>query len=85
MSKTLPSPHHSALVRVLKEVRETSGVTQVEMAKRLGRDQSTISLLEKGQRRVDVIEFIRIAEALEVDPVELFARVVERLRSSQPE
>lgn len=85
MSKTLPSPHHSALVQFLREVRGASGVTQVEMAKRLGRDQSTISLLEKGQRRVDVIEFIRIAEALGVDPVELFARVVERLKSSQPD
>jgi transcriptional regulator with XRE-family HTH domain len=82
MSKTLSSPQHPTLVQFLREVREASGVTQVELAKHLGRDQSSISLLERGQRRVDVIEFIRIAEALNIDPVELFASVVERIKAS---
>ena len=82
MSKTLFSAHHLTLVRVLREAREAASVTQVELANRLARDQSTVSLLENGQRRVDVIEFIRIAEALNIDPVELFASVVERIKAS---
>jgi transcriptional regulator with XRE-family HTH domain len=83
MSKTLFSAHHLTLVRVLREAREAASVTQVELAKRLGRDQSTISLLEQGQRRVDVIEFIRLAEALNIDPVELFASVVARIKVAE--
>jgi transcriptional regulator with XRE-family HTH domain len=56
-----------ALVRA----RETKGVTQTELAARLGRPQSFVSNYENGQRRIDVIEFIQIAKALGLDPAEV--------------
>ena len=48
---------------------------------RIGRDQTFISLIERGQRRVDVIEFISLARALGDDPVTLFERITRRLAS----
>ena len=42
------------------------------MAKKLGRPQSFIAKYEGGERRIDVIEFIEIARALDADPVRLF-------------
>lgn len=42
---------------MLIEARTRAGVTQVELAARLGRHQPFISFVERGERRVDVIEF----------------------------
>ncbi|WP_242919669.1 hypothetical protein [Caulobacter sp. CCUG 60055] len=46
---------------------------------RIGRDQTFISLIERGQRRVDVIEFISLAKALGDDPATLFEHVIRKL------
>lgn len=43
-------------------------MTQADLAEHLGEYQSFVARLESGQRRVDVVEFIRIAEILEFNP-----------------
>ena len=43
-------------------------MTQAELAARLGEYQSFVARLESGQRRVDVVEFIELAETLGFDP-----------------
>jgi len=45
----------------------------------IGKDQKFISLIERSQRRVDVLEFYALAKALNTDPVKLYATVVKRL------
>jgi transcriptional regulator with XRE-family HTH domain len=75
--KTLGSPRHNALIAILIEKREAAGVTQTELAQRLGVYQSLIARLESGQRRVDVVEFLELAEILQFDPV----AVANQLRS----
>ena len=79
MSKTIFSGAHGALVEVLVEARKAAGVTQTELATRVGKDQSFISLIERSQRRVDTLELYALARALDTDPVALFAAVVARL------
>jgi len=46
---------------------------------RLGKPQPFISSIEKGVRRVDLIEFYAIARALKQDPEVLFGAVVRKL------
>jgi transcriptional regulator with XRE-family HTH domain len=46
-------------------------LTQIELAARLGRHQSFVAKYEGGERRIDVIEFMEIAEALDASPVAL--------------
>lgn len=75
MSKTIRSVGQTELCRVLVESRKSRGVTQAELAARLGCQQSMIARLENGERRLDVIEFINFARALAVAPSELLARV----------
>jgi transcriptional regulator with XRE-family HTH domain len=58
---------------VLAAARRQSGLTQEELAKRLGKPQSFVSNYEKGQRRVDVLEMLLIVETLGGDPREVFA------------
>jgi transcriptional regulator with XRE-family HTH domain len=67
---------YKRLGAILADVREKKGVTQKELAKRLRKPQSFISAYENGQRRIDVLEFIRIAAALDADPKKVFGQVV---------
>jgi transcriptional regulator with XRE-family HTH domain len=79
MSKTVFSGAHRAVVDTLIEARKKAGLTQTELARRVGKDQSYVSLIERSQRRVDVLEFHALAKALEIDSIELFTTVVRRL------
>lgn len=67
MEKTLTSRSHAKLVRMLIDKREAAGITQTELARRLGEYQSFVARLESGQRRIDVIEFIELSQVLEFD------------------
>jgi transcriptional regulator with XRE-family HTH domain len=52
------------------------GLTQADVAERLGRPQSFVSKYERGERRLDLVEFLSIADALSLDP----CAVIQKLR-----
>ena len=51
-------------VAFLRDQRGVRRVTQQELAERLGKPQSFVSKIERGDRRLDVVEFVRVAKAL---------------------
>jgi transcriptional regulator with XRE-family HTH domain len=59
---------------LLVGVRKTAGLTQAELSQRLNRPQSFVSKYERGERRLDVVEFGNVAKALNLDPVNLLAK-----------
>jgi transcriptional regulator with XRE-family HTH domain len=65
------------LLELLLAAREKAGLTQQQLADRLGKPQSFISKYEGGERRIDVIEFIAIADALDLDA----SRAIRDVRS----
>ena len=72
------NPHEHKLVgRVLAEARERAGLSQDALAEKLGKPQSFVSGYENGHRRVDVLELLRIAAALNADPKRVFARIAD--------
>lgn len=75
MPRTLRTARHLKLIELLVQARERSGLTQTELAARLGRYQSVIATIEGGGRRIDVVELLDIAEALEVDAIDLVVAV----------
>jgi DNA-binding XRE family transcriptional regulator len=75
MPKSVFSDAYARFLEVLIAARKEARVTQAELARRLGREQPFISLIERGVRRVDVVEFFAIARALGVDPVALVERI----------
>jgi transcriptional regulator with XRE-family HTH domain len=79
MPKTVFTGAHQHLVEVLKEARVESGLKQEELAAKVGKDQTFISIIERGQRRVDVLEFVALARAMGHDPETLFSRVTSKL------
>jgi transcriptional regulator with XRE-family HTH domain len=68
MALPAPKERYEKLRMMLVEARETAGLTQVELAGRLDRPQSFVSKIERGVRKIDVIEFVEIARAIEFDP-----------------
>ena len=67
MPKTLRSPRQLRLIDLLVEQRKRAGLSQADLAERLGRYQSVVSSIESGGRRIDVIELLDIAEAIGLD------------------
>ena len=67
MSKTLRSPRQQRLVEYLADRRAAAGLTQAQLAEKLGRYQSVVASMESGGRRVDVVELIDLAEAIGFD------------------
>lgn len=76
MQKTIYSQQHQRLRDLLIEARKKADLTQVEVAERLGKPQSFVAKYEGGERRLDVVEFIAVAKALELDPKALMDRLM---------
>ncbi|WP_232221520.1 MULTISPECIES: helix-turn-helix domain-containing protein [unclassified Desulfovibrio] len=57
------------MLDVLIQARKSQGFSQQYVADRLGKPQSFVSKYENGERRLDILEFFAIAEALQKDPV----------------
>lgn len=73
MAKTIRSSGHEALRDALIAARKAAGLTQAELALRLRCHQSFVARLESGERRVDVVELIVLARALQIDAITLLA------------
>ena len=69
--------HHLRLLvaSLLRELRETGGLTQADLAARLGTQQSFVSKYEAGERRIDVIELKAICDALKIPFADVAARL----------
>ncbi|MFK7671711.1 helix-turn-helix domain-containing protein [Pseudomonas lundensis] len=73
--KSIHSAPYVHLLELLVERRNAAGLTQSQVAERLGRPQSYVSKFERGERRLDVIEFLEVCRHLETDPYELLRDV----------
>ena len=77
LRKTLRTKGHRTLIDILVGAREQAGLTQRDLAARLRRPHSFIGRIEAGERRVDVIEFIEIARVMDLNPEQLFAKLLD--------
>jgi len=63
---------------LMVEARKQAGLTQSELAQRLRRPQSFVAKYESGERRLDVVEFVAIANAIGVDPLKLLRSLIHQ-------
>ena len=57
--------------------RKEHGITQADLAQRLGQPQPFVSKYERGDRRIDLVEFLAIARAICADPHEIIRKLDE--------
>lgn len=67
----------------LKAERLRAGLNQEQLARAMKMGgQANISNIEVGQRRLDVLEFIELAAALETTPAKLMSRLTTSLKGA---
>lgn len=79
MSNSLSSPDYKRLRDVLVQARKGAGLTQAELSSRLKRPQSFVSKYERGERRLDVIEFAEVCRALGIDPIRCLVKLYRHI------
>ena len=83
MKKSVYTREYAVLVQTLREVRHEAGVTQVELAKRVGQTQSFVSKCEKGNCRLDVVQLRAFCQALGTTLPALIAKFERRLTAKK--
>lgn len=82
MAKTIRSSGHEALRDALIAARKSAGLTQADLAARLKCHQSFVARVESGERRIDVVELVVLARAMDTDATDLLA-VTERATEAE--
>ncbi len=68
---------YARFCELLADHRQQRDLTQKELAERLGKPQSFVSKYERGERRLDLIEFLQITHALGADPCAIIRQIAE--------
>lgn len=83
MFKTLHTWHNEEFLKLLRASRARQRLRQADLAQRLGRDQPTVSKVESGARRLDVIELRAWLHALDIDFLAFMAELNDNLALRQ--
>ena len=75
MRKSIRSKRHQLLAQAIGEQRVQAGLTQFEVARRLGRHQPFMANIESGDRRIDIVELLDIADIIDLDVTALIKRL----------
>jgi transcriptional regulator with XRE-family HTH domain len=70
MQKTIYSSEYSNLLKWLRAKRQKKGLTMRELGEKMKIHHSWVGKVEQGERRLDIMEYVSLCKALEVDPHE---------------
>ena len=77
MQKSITSRNYALFIEHLRKAREQAGITQEDMAARLGETQSFVSKCERGERRMDIVELREFCKVIGVT-LERFVKQLEK-------
>ena len=78
LHKTIHSEGQSAFSELMIKARKNAGLTQHELARRLKKPQSFVAKYEGGERRLDVVEFLTVCQAIGSDPAKILKAFLKR-------
>lgn len=79
MRKWVRSPSYRTVIAALVEARAKTGLTQRDLAAKLGKPPSWVAKVEQGERRLDLVEFIALARALGLKETDLLRTIAAGL------
>ena len=83
MEKSLFTTEYRVVCRLLREKREAAELTQIDLAERIGETQSYVSKVERGERRLDIVQLREFCKAMNMtlgDFVKEFERLTVRTK-----
>ncbi len=83
MDKSLTRPEYRLFVSELRKARKEAGLNQAQLGKRLGETQSFVSKVERGERRLDLIELDTFCGAFGISLVDFSRRYVRALSAGR--
>ena len=83
MEKTVHTREYAVLLELLRETRRAAGVTQVQLAQRIGESQSHLSKMERGEVRLDLVQMRTICLALGTTLPAFVSELEKRLTARQ--
>lgn len=75
MPSSIFSKNYTVFREMLSSYRKEANLTQQNLAEKLNKPQSFVSKYESGERRLDLIEFLEVAEALQFDVFEFIRKL----------
>jgi transcriptional regulator with XRE-family HTH domain len=84
MEKSIHSIGYAAFLRVLRGTRRRAGLSQAQLAEKIGETQTFVSKCERGERRIDVIELRTFCRAFGVSLKQFVSTLERALRKSKP-
>ena len=79
MPRSVFSEPYGVLLRVLIDARKKAGLRQTDLADRLGKPQSFVSKIERGERRLDLVEFLIVVRSIGADETTLIHAIATSL------
>ena len=73
--KTIYQERYLKLMQALVQARKQAGLTQMQVAEKLDKPQSYIAKVEGADRKLDVMEFVELCEAIHQNPSELIKQL----------
>ena len=83
MTRSVSSKEYEQFRQFLIEARKRKGLTQTQVAERLGKPQTFVSKYERGKRRLDIVEFLEVANVLELDPCHVITSIASPQATGQ--
>jgi transcriptional regulator with XRE-family HTH domain len=76
VKKSTHTPHYEKVMAELVKMREKAGLTQRQLASKLNRECSFVWRIEKGERRLDLVEFFWVCRACNAEPSKTYSKLV---------
>ena len=83
MRKSIHTSDNRVLLRLLKQRRQDRGLSQAGLARELGRNQTLVSKVENGDRRLDLVELRAWLSAMHVDFLAFMRELDETIGASR--
>ncbi len=81
MEKTIHSRQSDCVHKMIVAIRTKAGLTQRQLAEKLGRERSLIGRLELGERRLDLVEFVSLCRACGAQPAREASRLMRQFEA----
>lgn len=79
LNKFVHSGDQLAFCERMRLARKQAGLTQSELAEKLGKPQSFVAKYEIGERRLDILEFLAVTGAIGTDPIRLLRALLKKI------